>query len=397
MKADLHRVFELNVSEAKCKRAKKEILESLEGSFVDSYNKLEGYATELRSCNPGSDILIDLSKEALSNGKRKFLRMYICFKAMKLGFKSRLRPLIGLDGTFLKGKTKGQLLCAVGQDSNSSFYPLAWAMVDKETKRTWIWFMQHLQHSLELQNGEGLTFISDMQKGLLEAVRTILPEAHQRYCARHIEANWCKRWGKGELKKLLWWAAWSSFTEEFEDQLQKIKEILEARYKPIIGMLEDIRVKIMERLAAKEVAVRKWKDDGFSPKSESLFIEYLKISKVCKVSGNGDNGYEVTEGTDRHIVNLRERKCTCRTWDLTGIPCPHAIKAMEHKKMIPKKEIHWYYSKEAALAVYKHKLQPVRGEPFWKYNPLHAIEPPELVKLVGRPKLMREREKDEVV
>ncbi|KAG5572652.1 hypothetical protein H5410_062418 [Solanum commersonii] len=67
MKADLHRVFELNVSEAKCKRAKKEILESLESSFVDSYNKLEGYATELRSYNTGSDIVIDLSKEALSN------------------------------------------------------------------------------------------------------------------------------------------------------------------------------------------------------------------------------------------------------------------------------------------------------------------------------------------
>ncbi|XP_015064661.1 uncharacterized protein LOC107009853 [Solanum pennellii] len=357
MKADIHRVFELNVSEAKCKRAKKEILESLEGSFEDSYNKLEGYATELRSCNPGSDIVINLSKETLSNGKRKFLRMYNCFKAMKLGFKSGLRPLIGLDGTFLKGKAKGQVLRVVGQESNNSFYPLAWAVVDKETKRTWTWFMQHLQHPLELQNGEGLTFISDMQK-----------------------ANWCRRWGKCELKKLLWWAAWSSFTEEFEDQLQEIKEvngeagqdlihkyppkaycrayldtvcknqavdnnftesfnawILEARYKPIIGMLEDIRVKIMERLAAKEVVVRKWKDDGFSPKSELLFNEYLKISKVCKVSDNGDNGYEVTASANRHIVNLREKKCTCRTWDLTEIPCPHAIKAMEHKKMIPKK------------------------------------------------------------
>ncbi|KAK6786154.1 hypothetical protein RDI58_014679 [Solanum bulbocastanum] len=263
IKADLHRVFELNVSEAKCKRAKKEILESLEGSFVDSYNKLVGYATELRSCNPGSDILIDLSKE-------------------------------------------------------------------------------HYLMSL---------FRYSVQNQVVD----------------------------------------NNFTESFNAW------ILEARYKPIIGMLEDIRIKIMERLAAKEVAVRKWKDDGFSPKSELLFIEYLKISKVCKVSGNGDNGYEFTEGTDRHIVNLREKKCTCRTWDLTGIPCPHAIKAMEHKKMIPKKEIHWYYSKEAALAVCKHKLQPVRGEPFWKYDPLHAIEPPELVKLVGRPKLMREREKDEAV
>ncbi|KAH0782156.1 hypothetical protein KY290_001754 [Solanum tuberosum] len=222
------------------------------------------------------------------------------YKAMKLGFKSGLRPLIGLDGTFLKGKAKGQVLCAVGQDNNNYFYPLAWVV-----------------------------------------------------------------------------AAWLSFTEEFEDQLQEIKEVDEevgqdlidkypskAWYKPIIEMLELIRVKIMERLTAKKVVVRKWKDDGFSPKSELLFIEYLKISKVCKVSGNGDNGYEVTEGADKHIVNLREKKCTCRTWDLTGITCPHAIKAMEHKKMIPKKEIDWYYK---------------------------------LVKLVGKPKLMRERERIEDV
>ncbi|KAK6781661.1 hypothetical protein RDI58_019457 [Solanum bulbocastanum] len=223
--------------------------------------------------------------------------------------------------------------------------------------------------------------------GLLEAVRTVLLEAYQRYCARHIEANWCKRWGKMCKNQDVDY----NFTESFNAWIHK------ARYKPIIGMLEDNRVKIIERLAAKVVAVRKWKDDEFSPKSELLFIEYLKISKVCKMSGNRDNGYEATECTNIHIVNLREKKCTCRTWDLTGIPCPHAIKAMKHKKMIPKKEIHWYYSKEAALAVYKHKLQPIRGEPFWKYDPLHAIEPPELFKLVGRPKLMREREKDEVV
>ncbi|KAG5573165.1 hypothetical protein H5410_062931 [Solanum commersonii] len=331
-----HRVFELNVSEAKCKRAKKEILESLEGSFVGSYNKLEGYATELRSCNPWSDIVIDLSKEALSNGKRKFLRMYICFKEMKLGFKSGLRPFIGLDGTFLKGKAK------------------------RQTKRTWTWFMQHLQHSLELQNGEELTFISDMQKQqgqyYLKHIRDIV-----QGILRQIDA-------KDEVK--------SSFTEEFEDQFQEIKEVDEEAgqdlidkyppktwYKPTIEMLEDIRVKIMERLAAKEVVVRKWKDDGFSPKSELLFIEYLKISKVCKVSGSGDNGYE----------------------------------AMEHKKIIPKKEIDWYYSKEATLAVYKHKSQLVRGEPFWKFDHLHAIEPPELVKQIGRPKLMREKENNEVV
>ncbi|KAK6777829.1 hypothetical protein RDI58_024547 [Solanum bulbocastanum] len=44
--------------------------------------------------------------------------------------------------------------------------------------------------------------IIDDEGGLLEVVRTVLAEAHQRYCARHIEANWCKRWGK-ELVKLV--------------------------------------------------------------------------------------------------------------------------------------------------------------------------------------------------
>ncbi|KAG5581085.1 hypothetical protein H5410_051712 [Solanum commersonii] len=88
-------------------------------------------------------------------------------------------------------------------------------------------------------------------------------------------------------------------------------------------MLEDIRVKIME-----------------SPKSELLYDEYLKIFEVCKASSNGDNGYE--------------------DMDLTEILCPHATKAMEHKKMKPEAEIDWYYSKEASLTVYKHKLQPVR-------------------------------------
>ncbi|KAG5575977.1 hypothetical protein H5410_056111 [Solanum commersonii] len=221
MKVDLHRVFDLNVSEAKCKRAKREILETIDSSFVDSYNTLE----------------------ALSNDKRKFLRMYICFKAMKLGSKSRLRPFIGLDGTHLKGKAKGHVLIVVDQDR------------------------------------------------LLDAIRTVLPEAHQRYCAKHIESNWCKRWGK-EIKEVDEEVVANNFTESFNTW------ILEARCKQIIGMLEDIRVKIMERLAAKEVVVRKWKDDGL----------YLKISKVRKVSGNGDNGYEVTEGASRHIVNLREKK-----------------------------------------------------------------------------------------
>jgi len=90
--------------------------------------------------------------------------MYIFLNALKLGWKEGLRPFIGLDGTFLKGQCKGQLLVAMAQDSQNCFYPLAWAVVDKETTRTWIWFLQLLNNSLNLKDGQTITFMSDMQK-----------------------------------------------------------------------------------------------------------------------------------------------------------------------------------------------------------------------------------------
>jgi len=150
MRGILEKKFKLNVSRSKLKRAKTMALDKLEGSFKDDYNRLEAYGQELRQSNPGIDVVINISKDALEQGIRRFLRMYICFKALKDGWKS-LRPIIGLDGTFLKGKCKGQLLVAVGQDSMNHFYPIAWAVVEKENTGTWTWFIQLLRIFLELK------------------------------------------------------------------------------------------------------------------------------------------------------------------------------------------------------------------------------------------------------
>ncbi|XP_010319912.1 uncharacterized protein [Solanum lycopersicum] len=134
--------FKLNISYSKMKRVKRLVLEKLDGSYVDDFNKLEGYAQELRDSNPGTDVIINISKKALlEHGQRKFLRIYICIQALKSGWRAGLRPFIGLDGTFLRGKFKGILLVALGQDSMKHFYPLAWAVVDRETIRTWKWFI----------------------------------------------------------------------------------------------------------------------------------------------------------------------------------------------------------------------------------------------------------------
>ena len=68
----------------------------------------------------------------------------MCLEACKTGFLAGCRPMIGLDGCFLKGQYGGQLLAAVGQDGNNSFYPIAIAVVHIECKDTWSWFLEKL-------------------------------------------------------------------------------------------------------------------------------------------------------------------------------------------------------------------------------------------------------------
>ncbi|KAG5568369.1 hypothetical protein H5410_064612 [Solanum commersonii] len=106
--------------------------------------------------------------------------------------------------------------------------------------------------------------------------------------------------------------------------------ILEARHMPIIKMLEEIRVKVMRRL----------------------------VSNEAKVEFNGDFGYEVTKGDNRHTINLKDKRCTCRSWDLSGIPMLSRPCCMI--RVEPGTQIHWYYCKEAYLLTYKNKIQPIR-------------------------------------
>ncbi|KAK4284711.1 hypothetical protein QN277_001504 [Acacia crassicarpa] len=132
MKNEVQRDLKMNVSVFKCKRAKKLIMDEMQGSFRDEFANLETYCNELKLSNLGSDVCVEVSQEGLEHGRRIFKRMYVCFNASKVGWKAGCRPLIGVDGTFLKGKTRRILLMAMGVDENDSLYPLALGLVDKE-------------------------------------------------------------------------------------------------------------------------------------------------------------------------------------------------------------------------------------------------------------------------
>ena len=127
--------FGIQVSMGQCRRAKKYALKLVEGSLVEHYGKLWSYGHEILRTNPGSTVKLDM--EDGPDGKKYFSKFYCCFQGVKQGWIEGCRRVIGLDGCFLKGVCKGELLCAIGRDANDKIYPIAWAMVNVENKQKW--------------------------------------------------------------------------------------------------------------------------------------------------------------------------------------------------------------------------------------------------------------------
>jgi hypothetical protein len=98
-----------------------------------------------------------------------FQRLYMSLVACKDGFRQACRPVIGVDGCFIKGHYGGQLLAVVERDPNNNIYPIAIAIVEAETKDNWSWFLETLVLDIGLNGSTGWTFLSNRQKACLFA------------------------------------------------------------------------------------------------------------------------------------------------------------------------------------------------------------------------------------
>ena len=124
--------FKVHLNDSKLFRSLKKARKMVEGNEAEQYALLWDYAHELLKTNPGSTTKMDTI--AVSDTETQFQRIYVCLPACKRGFKAGCRPLIGLDGCFLKGYYGGQLLSAVAQDANNHIYVVAYAIVTVENK-----------------------------------------------------------------------------------------------------------------------------------------------------------------------------------------------------------------------------------------------------------------------
>ncbi|XP_038694910.1 uncharacterized protein LOC119992280 [Tripterygium wilfordii] len=174
-------------------------------------------------------------------------------------------------------------------------------------------------------------------------------------------------------------------------------KILPVRDRPIITMLEELRGEAMERHVKLRTQMERKHGRLVPEVHDRLDKEFIKSrSWTAKwIRDNQKAIFQVTKKPYQYVVNVDEASCTCRGWDLSGIPCTHAVAAICWLHRDPAEFVHQAYTKKTYLKVYEHNVQPTNGENLWVAVGGDAIEAPPMKKVVGGPTKKRRREHDE--
>ncbi|XP_058197069.1 GPI-anchored hemophore cfmA-like [Rhododendron vialii] len=89
--------------------------------------------------------------------------------------------------------------------------------------------------------------------------------------------------------------------------------------------------------------------------------------------------------------------CTCRKWDLCGIPCMHAIAAIQNRKHDAESYINACYSKENYARAFHPLIMPINGKDMWPKTGFTPILPPLEKRKLGRPKMARRIDPSEYI
>ncbi|XP_075112267.1 uncharacterized protein LOC107783443 [Nicotiana tabacum] len=156
----------VNLSYMQAWRTKEKALQFLRGNPTDSYNKLPKYFYILKETYPGS--VVKLKKTA----DECFLYAFVALCTSISGWQ-HCRPVVVIDGTFLKSAYKGIMLTASTMDEAGTILPLAYAVVDSENDASWKWFFEQFKQAY----GErpSMCVVSDRNESILKATSIVYP------------------------------------------------------------------------------------------------------------------------------------------------------------------------------------------------------------------------------
>ncbi|KAF6171993.1 hypothetical protein GIB67_029411 [Kingdonia uniflora] len=100
----------------------------MQGSFEHTYQLLTSYFAKVRLVDP--DLVFDIQTTSCKD--KRFIRCFWNFGRSKKTYKL-LRPIVVINGTFLKGRYRGTLLTTIAIDPSNYIFLLAFSITDSET------------------------------------------------------------------------------------------------------------------------------------------------------------------------------------------------------------------------------------------------------------------------
>ncbi|XP_062103698.1 uncharacterized protein LOC133814801 [Humulus lupulus] len=428
---DMSLSYGVHMSYAKARRCREHALAYIRGTLESSFQKLPSFLYMMEQKNPGTVTHLQMDNE----GRFKY-----CFMALGvsiMGFKTYIRPVICVDGTFLTTRCGGTLLCAMGQDANKQIYPIAFSVVDSENNDTWLYFLLRLKEAIgEVEN---LVFVSDRHTSIASALTKNFPEAHHGACIHHVSINIRVKFKTDHCHEEFFLAAKAYRKREFLCHFEKIKfkDLAIAQYLEnqagfekwarsffpghrynlmTTGIAESWNNVIGEALGwpitclmeFMRHTLQKWffecrtatsVDTG--PLATEVEADLRKLADKSTTSFpflSSQCEITILDGDLDGDVDLRRKKCSGRRFDLTGLPCEHALAGARDRGICPYSLCSRFFIVEAWLSSYGGYVYTLGNEESWVIpNDIGSmmIAPPLVKQKAGRPKKKRRLSKGE--
>ncbi|XP_061986347.1 uncharacterized protein LOC133705230 isoform X2 [Populus nigra] len=394
---DIKREYGIQLNYSQAWRAKEIAREQLQGSYKEAYNQLPFFCEKIKETNPGSIATFSTKDDS------SFHRLFVSFHASISGFDQGCRPLIFLDSIPLNSKYQGTLLAATAADADDGIFPIAFAVVDAETEDNWLWFLLELKSAVSASRQ--ITFVADFQNGLKKSLAEIFDKCYHSYCLRRLAEKLNKDL-KGqfshEARRFMvndfYAAAYAPRLEGFQRSVENIKGISpeaynwvvqsepehwanaffggarydhmtsnfgqqfynwisEAHELPITQMVDALRGKMMEAIYTRRVESNQWKTK-LTPSKEEKLEKEMSIARSLQVLLSHGSTFEV-RGESVDVVDIDHWDCSCKGWQLTGLPCCHAVAVFECIGRSPYDYCSRYFTTESYHLSYAESIQPV--------------------------------------
>ncbi|XP_019235580.1 PREDICTED: uncharacterized protein LOC109215911 [Nicotiana attenuata] len=379
---DIQKQHGIEASYMKAWRAKEIAMAMIRGSPSDSYKELPKYFYMLEQTNPGTVIKLHKSEDGC------FLYAYVSLYASIKGWE-HCRPIMVVDGSFLKAAYQGTILTACTQDGAGKILPLAYAIVDSENNKSWEWFFVQIKGTFGVR--EVMCIVSDRNESIFNATKAVYPEVPHCIYMFHLWQNVKRTFKKHhkQLKDIFFALARAYTVEKFEYHMtemckidprvqpylfgigyerwsraySKVKRSMvmtsniaesinaankDARELPVMRLLEYM-TNLLQQWNNKNIKSAMETSTELGKKYDKLLRENLIASEQMTVRPATEKLYTVFEGVRRNIVCLEEGTCSCGKFQMDELSCPHAWAVLKNQQLKPSQYCSFYYKKDKLL------------------------------------------------